>query len=227
MIFLYYNPAIPKTEYMSRAVLYRFLSGTARNRWTRPDESGKLRLLSGQMNQTPRGIEALTSSERVHPDCSHLNDTRSEDSRLVSQRIFMGLRQLCHSLLYITALKLCPMTFKARSDARTAVPDGAAAARFDRRSDERALTHALNLFSKVLLSLPAKETHVNSLSAIEVFVAKLNEEVLEFSARNDAADKPAAPRFGRKAEISRSPGLESLKVTLNLARGDLESSFAF
>lgn len=227
MIFLYYNSAIPKTEYVFRAGLFRFLRGTARNRWTGPDESGKLRLLSGQTNQTPRGIEALTSSERVHPDCSRLNNTRSEDSKLVSQRIFMGLRQLCQSLLYIAALKLCPTTSRARSDARTAVPNGAAATRLDRRSDERTLTHALNLFSKVLLSLPAQETHVNSLSAIEVFVAKLNEEVLEFSARDDAAQKPAARRFGRKAEISRSPGLESLKVTLNLARGDLESSFAF
>lgn len=223
---MYYNPAIQKTEYRAEKALFRFLKGAARNRWTGPDESGNLRLLSGQMNQTPRGIEALTSSERVYPDRSSLNVTRSEDPKLVSQRIIKGLRRLCQSLLYIAAMKMCRTTFRPRPEARPVIPNGNAS-RFDKRSDERAITNALNLFGKVLLSLPAKETHVNSLSAIEVFVAKLREEVLEFSARNDAEKKPPLPRFGRKAKISRSPGLESLKVTLNLARGDLESSLAF
>jgi len=156
---LYYNSAILKTEYRSRKVTLTFLKGIARNRWTGPDESGNLRVLSGQTIQTPRGMKALTSSERVYPDHSQ-NDTRSEDSILVSRRI-------------------------------------------------------------------RKENHINSLSAIEVFVSKLREEVLEFAARDKAEKKPSVPRFGRRAKVSRSPGLENLKVTLNLARGDLESSLAF
>lgn len=166
----------------------------------------------------------MTSSERVYPDHG-LNDTRSKDSRLVSQRIRKGLGRLCQSLLYITALKLCPG--RLRPEARPAVPNGAAASGFDRRAEEKAISNALTLVGKVLRSLPAKENHINSLSAIEVFVSKLHEEVLEFAARDKAEKKPFVPRFGRRDKVSRSPGLENLKVTLNLARGDLEASLAY
>jgi len=225
-IFLYYNSAILKTEYRSRKVTLTFLKGIARNRWTGPDESGNLRVLSGQTIQTPRGMKALTSSERVYPDHSQ-NDTRSEDSILVSRRIRKGLRQLCKSLLCITALKLCPASGRLRQEARPAAPNGVAASGFDAPAEQKALSNALTLVGKVLGSLPTKENHINSLSAIEVFVSKLREEVLEFAARDKAEKKPSVPRFGRRAKVSRSPGLENLKVTLNLARGDLESSLAF
>lgn len=224
-IFLYYNSAILKTEYRSRKAPSTFLKGIARNRWTGPDESGNLRVLSGQTIQTPRGMKALTSSERVYPDHG-LNGTRSEDSKLVSRRIRKGLRQLCKSLLCITALKLCPVSGRLRQEARPVAPNGSAPS-LDARAEEKALANALTLVGKVLGSLPTKENHVNSLSAIEVFVSKLREEVLEFAARDKAEQKPSVPRFGRRAKVSRSPGLENLKVTLNLARGDLESSLAF
>lgn len=167
----------------------------------------------------------MTSSERVHPEHS-LNNTRSEDSVLVSQRIMKGLKSLFHSLLYIAALKLSSATIRTRREAGTVVPNGDDV-RPDRRPEDRAISGAISLFSKVLLSLPAKETHSSSLSAIEAFAAKLREEVQEFSAREDAGRKPALPRFVGRARVSRSPALESLKVTLNLARGDLESSLAF
>lgn len=222
---MYYNSAILKTEYRSRKAPSTFLKGIARNRWTGPDESGNLRVLSGQTIQTPRGMKALTSSERVYPDHSQ-NDTRSEDSKLVIRRIRKGLRQLCKSLLCITALKLCPASGRLRQEARPAVPNGAAPC-LDARAEEKALSNALTIVGKVLRTLPAKENHINSLSAIEVFVSKLREEVLEFAARDKAEKKPSVPRFGRKSKVSRSPGLENLKVTLNLARGDLESSLAF
>lgn len=222
---MYYNSAILKTEYRSRKAPSTFLKGIARKRWTGPDESGNLRVLSGQTIQTPRGMKALTSSERVYPDHSQ-NDIRSEDSKLVIRRIRKGLRQLCKSLLCITALKLCSASGRLRQEARPATPNGAAPC-FDAPAEQKALSNALTLVGRVLGSLPTKENHVNSLSAIEVFVSKLREEVLEFAARDKAGKKPSVPRFGRRAKISRSPGLEDLKVTLNLARGDLESSLAF
>lgn len=223
---MYYNPAILKTEYRFRKVLSTFLKGMTRNRWTGPDESGNLRVLSGQTIQTPRGMKALTSSERVYPDHG-MNGIRSEDSKLLSRRIRKGLRQLCKSLLCITALKLCPSSGRLRQEARLAVPNWAASSGFDARAEEKARSNALTLVGKVLSSLPAKENHVNSLSAIEVFVSNLREEVLEFAAKDKAEKKPSVPRVGRKSKVSRSPGLENLKVTLNLARGDLESSLAF
>lgn len=167
----------------------------------------------------------MTSSERVYPDHG-LNDTRSKDSRLVSQRIRKGLRQLCQSMLYITALKLSSAAGRLRPEARHAASNGAAAS-FNRRAEEKAISNALTLVGKVLKSLPAKENHINSLSAIEVFVSKLHEEVLEFAARDKAGKKPFVPRFGRRDKVTRSPGLENLKVTLNLARGDLEASLAY
>lgn len=168
----------------------------------------------------------MTSSELAYPDHG-LNNTRSEGSRLVSQRIKKGLRQLCQSLLYVTAMKLCPVAGRLRQEAVPAAPHEAAPCGFDRRAEDNALSNALALVGKVLGSLPAKENHVNSLSAIEVFVSKLREEVLEFVAKDKAEKKPVVPRFGKRDKVTRSPGLENLKVTLNLARGDLESSLAF
>ncbi len=224
--FLYYNPAILKTEYRSREASSIFFEGAARNRWTGPDESGNLRVLSGQTIQTPRGMKALTSSERVYPDHG-LNSTRLEDSKQVGQRIRKGLRQLCQSLFYIAALKLYTAAGRLRQEERPSVPAGAPSSGFDARAEEKVFSNAISLVGKVLGSLPTKENHVSSLSAIEVFVSKLREEVLEFAAADKAEQKPPVPRFGRKAKVTRSPGLENLKVTLNLARGDLESSFAF
>ncbi|CAG1065870.1 hypothetical protein BAC1_01462 [uncultured bacterium] len=169
-------------------------------------------------------MKALTSSERVYPDHGP-NGTRSEDSKQVSRRIRKGLRQLCQSLFCIAALKLCTAAGRLRPEAKAA-SNGAAASGIDMRSEEKALSSALALVGKVLSSLPTKEKHVNSLSAIEVFVSKLREEVLEFAAPDKAEKKPF-PRFGKRTRVTRSPGLENLKVTLNLARGDLEASLAF
>jgi hypothetical protein len=171
-------------------------------------------------------MKALTSSERVYPDHGP-NGTRSEDSKQVSQRIRKGLRQLCQGLFCIAALKLCTAAGRLRPEAKAA-SNGAAASGIDIRSEEKALSSALTLVGKVLGSLPTnKENHVNSLSAIEVFVSKLREEVLEFAALDKAEKKPSVPRFGKRTRATRSPGLENLKVTLNLARGDLEASLAF
>jgi hypothetical protein len=169
-------------------------------------------------------MEDLTSSERVYPDHGP-NGTRSEDSKQVSQRIRKGLRQLCQSLFCIAALKLCTAAGRLRPEAKAA--SNGAASGIDMRSEEKALSSALTLVGKVLSSLPTKEKHVNSLSAIEVFVSKLREEVLEFAALDKAEKKPSVPRFGKRTRVTRSPGLENLKVTLNLARGDLEASLAF
>lgn len=131
-------------------------------------------------------------------------------------------------MLYIAAMKLCRVNAILRQEAGEACSNGERVSRFSWRADDRALSNAFNTVSKILSSLPAKDTHVNSLSAIDVFVSKLREEVQEFCAKDNKAEKkPVVPRFGRRDKVTRSPGLENLKVTLNLARGDLEVSFAF
>jgi len=146
----------------------------------------------------------------------------------VSQRIRRSLRQFCQSLLHIAAMKLCRANAIVRQEAGPSGADGVGVSRLAWRYDDKTLSNAFTTFSKILSSLPAKDTHVNSLSAIDVFVSKLREEVLEFCARDNKAEKkPFVPRFGKRDKVSRSPGLENLKVTLNLARGDLEVSFAF
>lgn len=146
----------------------------------------------------------------------------------MSQRIRRRLRQFCQSLLYIAAMKLCRANAIVRQEAGLCASDDAGVNRWAWRADDKTLSNAFTTLSKVLSSLPAKDTHVNSLSVIDVFALKLREEVLEFCARDAKAEKkPCVPRFGRRDKVTRSPGLESLKVTLNLARGDLEASFAF
>ena len=132
-------------------------------------------------------------------------------------------------MLYIAAVKLCRANAILRQEAGPSGSNGAGVNRFAWRADDKTLSNAFTAFSKILSSLPAKDTHVNSLSAIDVFVSKLREEeVLEFCARDNKAEKkPFVPRFGKRDKVTRSPGLENLKVTLNLARGDLEASFAF
>jgi len=77
---------------------------------------------------------------------------------------------------------------------------------------------ALDLIGRVLGSLPIHSEGFDTVSAIETFVCKLREEEADFS--SNAVDTPLA----RRTKLLRSPGLENLKVTLNLARGDLEEA---
>lgn len=146
----------------------------------------------------------------------------------MSQRIRRKLRQLCQSLLYIASMNLCRANAIVRQEDGLRAANDAGVNRWAWRADDNTISNAFSTLGKVLSSLPAKDTHFNTLSAIDVFALKLREEVLEFCARDAKAEKkPSVPRFGRRDKVTRSPGLESLKVTLNLARGDLEASFAF
>ncbi|HEY4706108.1 MAG: hypothetical protein A2054_01655 [Deltaproteobacteria bacterium GWA2_55_10] len=145
-----------------------------------------------------------------------------EDSISVSHSISKELRRLCRCLLYITAVRIRPASWKRFcDDKRTAVETLPGA---EERSTGSDMTKsALDLIGRVLGSLPIHSEGFDTVSAIETFVCKLREEEADFS--SNAVDTPLVRSYlARRTKLLRSPGLENLKVTLNLARGDLEEA---
>ncbi len=143
-----------------------------------------------------------------------------EDSISVSHRIAIELRRLCQCLLYITAARIRPASWKKLCDEKR---PNAETPREELSAGSEMTKSALDLISRVLGSLPIHSEGFDTVSAIETFVCKLREEEADFS--SSAAEMPLVRSYlARRTKLLRSPGLENLKVTLNLARGDLEEA---
>ncbi|MFQ5736045.1 MAG: hypothetical protein ACE5GY_04185 [Thermodesulfobacteriota bacterium] len=85
-------------------------------------------------------------------------------------------------------------------------------------------SRAFTVFGKVLGSLPISFQYI---SAADVFVYQYQyqDQVQEFCARPREAKKPAAVhQYARKADGTLKRGFDLLRLTLNLARGDLEAA---
>lgn len=91
-------------------------------------------------------------------------------------------------------------------------------------ADEKTVVNSLNIFGKVLGSLPFTVKRIKSVSGIEVFVYKFRDNVTEFGVKTRIEKKPVSSLFSRRVKRSRKTGLDLIRVTLNLARGDLEAS---
>lgn len=150
----------------------------------------------------------------------------------MSQRVKRDIRRLCQSLLYMTALHLCPaFRRKAQVKGYNAVLEQYRSLQNEGREvlkepvTEKTIVRAWSLFSKVLGSLPGKP--VQPVGGMEVVVYKLRERLLEFRNKFRTEKKPDAPLHDRTAEKSRKTGFDLLRVTLNLARGDLEQNSVF
>lgn len=191
--------------------------------WTGLYESGILRVLTDIQKKVPtlRTLRGPGVSDTRVRLCAGFQEVHSEDSTSVSHRIKKELRRLCQCLLYITAARIRPASRKM-----LCIDNGAGEASCgtqERPSGYEMKKSALDLIGRVLGSLPIHSEGSNTVSAIETFVCKLREEDADFS--SSEADRPMVPVYlSRRTKVSRSPGLENLKVTLNLARGDLEEA---
>jgi len=91
-----------------------------------------------------------------------------------------------------------------------------------RLDSEKASTGGTSeFFGRFLSLLPAERMH--SESGRQFFLYKCRNRILEFGVRCKV-ESPDAPHHVRGVEKSRRSGFDLLRVTLNLARGDLEDS---
>jgi len=126
----------------------------------------------------------------------------------------------------MTALHLCPAL---RKKARQEGPNGDMARYKSLQEEgrvvlkepvtEKTIVQAWSLFGRVLGSLPVQPVH--PIGGMEVVVSKFQVRLLEFGNKY-RTEAPEAPTHIRAAERSRKTGFDLLRVTQNLARGDLE-----
>lgn len=86
------------------------------------------------------------------------------------------------------------------------------------------LVERLRMFNRMIGSAPVTACHPVSEEGIEVFVHKLSEQ--EYSIGLSVAQKRCPPP-DRRSKRPRKSGLELIRLTLNLARGNLEQSAHF
>lgn len=131
-------------------------------------------------------------------------------------------------MAYAAAAYLCPVVRKReRAQAlgglrrRNQVEKEAYAKRADAA---RMLIERLCMFSRMIGSAPATACHPVHEEGIEVFVHKLGEQ--EYGLVLSVVQK-RRPAPDRRSKRPRKSGLELIRLTLNLARGNLEQSSHF
>lgn len=132
----------------------------------------------------------------------------------MSQTARKEIRRLCRSLLYIAALHLCPCVRRRR--AGESAPFGHQQAHTPAVQTHTA-SSVINIFGKVI-SLPLGI----KLPAGSSFEYR-RDEAPDFGVL--CRQRPSPSRIRTKnAESPRKTGLDLLRATLNLARGDLEQN---
>lgn len=141
----------------------------------------------------------------------------------MSQRIKRKIKHLCQSLLYMTAVRLCPAVRK-RVKVEGAGAQGLALqvrSGIESVPGEKKVVTAFSAFGKVLCSLSFVSNSVHCSDSGATVVFKFREQVIEFGTKT-ADGAPSVKRPGRKAERSQRTGFDLLRFTQILARGDLE-----
>ncbi|HBG45656.1 MAG TPA: hypothetical protein DDW94_01540 [Deltaproteobacteria bacterium] len=139
-------------------------------------------------------------------------------------RIIKKLPRFCQCLIYTAAMRTLTAVWKRRGFENRAslnMSSGSPERRLAVDAAEKRTASAMDRLGKVLGSLPSKGS--DTISAIEEFASN-RKETIEFRSKDRAPELPSAPHSHRRTKLSGSKGLENLKVTLNLARGDLEAS---
>lgn len=146
----------------------------------------------------------------------------------MSRRVGKDITRLCRDMAHAAAVYLCPAV---RNRARTQASGGPRRRRqvekeaFAKRADAaRMLIERLCLFSRMIGSAPATACQPVSEEGIEVFVHKLGEQEHCIGL---AGVKKMCPSPDRRNKRPRKSGLELIRLTLNLARGNLEQSSHF
>lgn len=149
----------------------------------------------------------------------------------VISRISREFKRLIQCLLYMVAIRFCPaMKKKAQVQKIGAAFNSHSlkpieSSRPVDESAEKSKLNALNVFGKVFGSLQFRIKKIQSVSGREAFVYEFHETILDFTSK-PVAEKPVSPRQYGRSERSLKTGFDLLRVTLNLARGDLEQVHA-
>lgn len=156
----------------------------------------------------------------------------------MGQRIKNEITRLCQSLIYMAAIYFCPSMRKRRVEMsgvgmyREPAVDGTLAI----DASGSAVTHgpdgstmrAVTVFGKVLSSLPVS---FQCVSTADVFIfqqyqQQYQDRLQEFGAAPREESAPSAMNYARKAERFIKRSFDLLRLTQNLARGDLEAAAA-
>jgi len=149
----------------------------------------------------------------------------------VNKRVKKEIKRLCRNLAYAVAAYLCPAVRKReRVDAlggfrRRRHIEKEPAIKIKRTDAAKMLVERLRFFNRMIGSAPVTARHpVPAEEGIEVFIYKLKEQ--EYCIRlTDVKKRCPSPDRGSKRP--HRSGLELIRLTLNLARGDLEQNARF
>lgn len=152
----------------------------------------------------------------------------------VSQGIKRGIISLCRSFLSMTLSMTAAQMFQSRSDralsaGRTASLNESRRFREGRpgikaSAPDKGGVNTINLFGRALCAFPFTLKRVQPLSGSLTVTYEFREHAMECGefAVKGIDVRPPGQRSGRMAERSRKTGLDLLRATFNLARGDLE-----
>lgn len=156
----------------------------------------------------------------------------------MGQRIKNEMMRLCQSLIYMAAIYFCPSMRKRRAELsgvgmyRESAVDGALAIAASgagaMHGTDGSAIRAITVFGKVFSSLPVSFQYV---STADVFIfqqyqQQYQDRLQEFGAAPREESAPSAMNYARKAERFIKRGFDFLRMTQNLARGDLEAASA-
>lgn len=143
----------------------------------------------------------------------------------MSQRIKRKIKLLCQSLLYMTAVRLCPaMRKKAHSAGANEYCAQPQPSRIEAPAD-KGIMNTLSAFGRAVISLPFTTHGINTVEGDVILVYAFREQHTDFGTKIDD-DKPRVSRPRRKAGRSQRTGFDLLRFTQILARGDLEEQRA-
>lgn len=138
----------------------------------------------------------------------------------VSQSIRIAIVRLCKCLIYMVVVRLCPAVRKR------ACGDGVAVeliARVEAADAREASSGAISIFGKFISSIPAPAGPFNCADA---FVFDYQDHLVELGTKQAAEESEPVAEYMSGGKPLKT-GFDLIRLTLNLARGNLEgSSFA-
>jgi len=158
-------------------------------------------------------------------------------------RIKIEMMRLCQSLVYMAAIYFCPSMRRRRIEQagagmyREPVAGGAAVATMASapvalQAPEGGARRAIVVFGKVLSSLPSSFQYVSAADEFiyqqyqQQYKQQYQDQLQEFGATHGEERGPSPVSYARKAERFIKRGFDLLRLTQNLARGDLEAAAA-
>lgn len=136
----------------------------------------------------------------------------------MSQSIRIAIVRLCKCIIYMAAVRLCPaVRKKARGgDASEII------VRIE-SPEAREASGAFSIFGKFISSIPAPHTPFNCADA---FVFDYQDHLTELGTKQATEEAESVAEYVRGGKPLKT-GFDLIRLTLNLARGNLEgSSFA-